>query len=61
MFRRSFFFLRLVGVEGVRVAECNGQGYKYTVSVRTSGCGALESGNIGEGKQTREGALRGVL
>jgi hypothetical protein len=42
MFRRSFFLLRLVDIEGVRVTKCDGRGYKYPVSVRTSGCGALE-------------------
>jgi hypothetical protein len=61
MFRRSFFLLRLVDVKGVRVTECSGRGYEYTVGVRTDGYGALESGDIGKGEQMREGALRGVL
>jgi hypothetical protein len=61
MFRRSFFLLRLVDVEGVRVTKCDGGGYKYPVSIGTGGCGALERGDVGEGKQTREGTLRGIL
>jgi hypothetical protein len=61
MFRRSFFLLRLVDVEGVRVTECDGRGYKYSVSIGTSGCGALKQGDIGKGEQTREGTLRRIL
>jgi hypothetical protein len=58
MFRRSFFLLRLVDVEGVRVMECDGRGYKYPISIRTGGCGALKQGDIGEGEQMREGTWR---
>jgi hypothetical protein len=61
MFRRSFFLLRLVNVKGVRVAECDGQGYEYPVSVGTGGCRVLKRGDVGEGEQTREGTLRRVL
>jgi hypothetical protein len=61
MFKRSFFLLRLIDVEGVRVTECNEGGYKNAISVRAGGCGMLECGDIGEGKQMGEGALRGVL
>jgi hypothetical protein len=61
MFRRSFFLLRLVDVEGVRVTKGDGRGYEYPVSIGTSGCGALEQSDVGEGEQTREGVLRGVL
>jgi hypothetical protein len=61
MFRRSFFLLRLVDVEGVRVTECDGRGYKYSVSVGTGGCGALKQGDVSEGEQTREGTLRRIL
>jgi hypothetical protein len=61
MFRRSFFLLRLVDVEGVRVVECNGRSYKDPVSVGTGGCGTLKRSDVGEGEKTREGALRGVL
>jgi hypothetical protein len=61
MFRRSFFLLRLVDGEGVRVAKCNGQGYEDPVGVGTGGGGMLERGDVGEGEQMREGTLRGVL
>ena len=42
MFRRSFFLLRLVDIERVRVAKGDGQGYEYPVGVGAGGCGALE-------------------
>jgi hypothetical protein len=61
MFRRSFFLLRLVDIEGVRVMKCNGWSYEYPVSVRTGGRRVLECGDIGKGEQTGEGALRGIL
>jgi hypothetical protein len=61
MFRRSFFLLRLVDMERVRVAECDGRGYQDAVGVGAGGCRALERGDVGEGEQTRKGALRGIL
>ena len=61
MFRRSFFLLRLVDVERVRVTECNGRGYQDAVGVRASGCGMLDRSDVSKGEKTREGALRGVL
>jgi hypothetical protein len=61
MFRRSFFLLRLVDIEGVRVAECGGWGNKYPVSVGTGGRGTLEGGDVSEGEQMGKRTLRGVL
>jgi hypothetical protein len=61
MFRRSFFLLRLGDIKGVRVAECDGGGYQDAVSVRADGCGTLEGGDVGKGKQMGEGALGRVL